>query len=271
MLSCPWAVDADHRSRAGRPRGRRRGARAGRRQPPPRHHGGRARPARAGRGDPRAACPDKSAEKSGTRAPRSCCSTWRCPLRARWSRSRCAIAAAGGPSRPPPAPSPGDAYRNESAARGVTPAAEPFDDSTDYRLRVVRGAGRGADGTAVRYRFTATPVFSGRPLPRPLPGGARAAARPGRGVGHDRRARWTSTSRARGPLPAAPAGRAAAPPRAADGRCRGRRAIRPRPPAPRRWTRAWRWPCCRRRRRRSPTRSAAVPDAPPAPPPASWR
>ena len=57
--------------------------------------------------------------------------------------------------------SPGDAYRNESVTRGVTPAAEPFDDSSDYRLRLVRGAGRGADGAAVRYRFTATPAFSG--------------------------------------------------------------------------------------------------------------
>ena len=56
---------------------------------------------------------------------------------------------------------PGDAYRNESASRGVTPAAEPFDDSSDYRLRLVRGTGRGADGTAIRYRFTATPVYSG--------------------------------------------------------------------------------------------------------------
>jgi hypothetical protein len=56
---------------------------------------------------------------------------------------------------------PGDAYRNESVARGVTPVAEPFDDSADYRLRLVRGAGRGADGGAVRYRFTATPAYSG--------------------------------------------------------------------------------------------------------------
>jgi hypothetical protein len=56
---------------------------------------------------------------------------------------------------------PGDAYRNESASRGVTPTAEPFDDSADYRLRLVRGTGRGADGMAIRYRFTATPVYSG--------------------------------------------------------------------------------------------------------------
>ena len=33
------------------------------------------------------------------------------------------------------AASPGDAYRDASTARGVTPAVEPFDDSADYRLR----------------------------------------------------------------------------------------------------------------------------------------
>ena len=57
--------------------------------------------------------------------------------------------------------SPGDAYRDASAARGVTPAAEPFDDSADYRVRVQGGGARGADLAAVRYRFTATPVFAG--------------------------------------------------------------------------------------------------------------
>ena len=55
---------------------------------------------------------------------------------------------------------PGDAYRNESAARGVTPAAEPFDDSADYRLRVQQGPlARGAEPPAIRYRFTTTPAF----------------------------------------------------------------------------------------------------------------
>jgi hypothetical protein len=56
---------------------------------------------------------------------------------------------------------PGDAYRDQSTARGVTPAAEPFDDSADYRLRVQYGpVARGAEPPAVRYRFSTTPVFS---------------------------------------------------------------------------------------------------------------
>ena len=65
---------------------------------------------------------------------------------------------------PAGAASPGDAYRNASTARGVTPAVEPFDDSADYRLRVQQGQiARGAEPPAVRYRFAATPVFaSGR-------------------------------------------------------------------------------------------------------------
>jgi hypothetical protein len=61
---------------------------------------------------------------------------------------------------PATAASPGDAYRDESTARGATPAVEPFDDSADYRLRVQRSGGRGADATAIRYRFTTTPVFA---------------------------------------------------------------------------------------------------------------
>ena len=138
---------------------------------------------------------------------------------------------------------PGDAYRNESAARGVTPAAEPFDDSADYRLRVQRGSGarrgrRRPSATASRRR----PVFVGRPLPRPLPAAPERLPVPADVTVTTQGAR-TSTSPGRG-RPAGGAGRrrAAAPPRAAAGRCRGRRAIRPRPPARRRWTRAWRWP-----------------------------
>jgi len=70
--------------------------------------------------------------------------------RGRWRAVEAATAAA-----------PGDVYRDASSARGVTPAAEPFDDSADYRLRVQRGAGtRGAEPPAVRYRFSATPSFS---------------------------------------------------------------------------------------------------------------
>jgi hypothetical protein len=61
---------------------------------------------------------------------------------------------------PAAAAAPGDAYRNESAARGVTPAAEPFDDSADYRLRVQQGQlARGGEPPAIRYRFTTTPSF----------------------------------------------------------------------------------------------------------------
>ena len=62
------------------------------------------------------------------------------------------------------AASPGDAYRDASTARGVTPAVEPFDDSADYRLRVQNGqVARGAEPPAIRYRFSATPLFaSGR-------------------------------------------------------------------------------------------------------------
>src|SRR5262252_4154063 len=56
---------------------------------------------------------------------------------------------------------PADTYRDESAARGVTPMLEPFDDSADYRLRIQRaGAARAGDPPAVHYRFTTTPVFS---------------------------------------------------------------------------------------------------------------
>jgi len=52
-------------------------------------------------------------------------------------------------------------YRAESAARGVTPASEPFDESATHRLRLLRSAGHGAGAAAlpftVRYRFAALP------------------------------------------------------------------------------------------------------------------
>ena len=54
-----------------------------------------------------------------------------------------------------------ETYRAESAARGVTPASEPYDESTTHRLRLLRSAGHGAgSGTApftVRYRFAVLP------------------------------------------------------------------------------------------------------------------
>jgi len=58
-------------------------------------------------------------------------------------------------------PSPGGVYYDESKARGVTPALEPFDDSADYRLRLQRDqAARGGEPAAVRYRFATVPVFA---------------------------------------------------------------------------------------------------------------
>jgi hypothetical protein len=57
--------------------------------------------------------------------------------------------------------SPGGVYYDESKARGVTPALEPFDDTADYRLRVQRDqAARGGEPAAVRYRFATVPVFA---------------------------------------------------------------------------------------------------------------
>src|SRR4051794_260407 len=54
-----------------------------------------------------------------------------------------------------------ETYRAESAARGVTPASEPFDESTTHRLRLLRSAGHGGGSTTspfvVRYRFSALP------------------------------------------------------------------------------------------------------------------
>src|SRR4051812_24453283 len=54
-----------------------------------------------------------------------------------------------------------ETYRAESAARGVTPASEPYDESTTHRLRLLRSAGHGAGSTTgpflVRYRFSVLP------------------------------------------------------------------------------------------------------------------
>jgi hypothetical protein len=52
-------------------------------------------------------------------------------------------------------------YRAEGAARGVSPAGEPYDESATHRLRVLRSAGHGAAPLGVRYRFAALPESSG--------------------------------------------------------------------------------------------------------------
>ncbi|HXJ21651.1 MAG TPA: VWA domain-containing protein [Polyangia bacterium] len=51
-----------------------------------------------------------------------------------------------------------DAYRAESAARGVTPAAEPFDADATLRLRLLRSAGHGRAPFTVRTRFAVIPT-----------------------------------------------------------------------------------------------------------------
>jgi hypothetical protein len=51
-----------------------------------------------------------------------------------------------------------DVYRAESAARGVTPAAEPFDADATLRLRLLRGAGHGRAPFTVRTRFAVIPT-----------------------------------------------------------------------------------------------------------------
>jgi hypothetical protein len=54
-------------------------------------------------------------------------------------------------------------YRAESAARGVTPASEPYDDSATQRVRLLRSAGRGADPFTIRCRYAVLPeAFAGR-------------------------------------------------------------------------------------------------------------
>ena len=54
-----------------------------------------------------------------------------------------------------------DAYRAASAARGVTPVSEPYDDGAAYRLRLLRGAGQGNAPSLVRVRFAAVPTAAG--------------------------------------------------------------------------------------------------------------
>jgi hypothetical protein len=48
-------------------------------------------------------------------------------------------------------------YRAESAARGVTPASEPYDESTTHRLRLLHSAGSVSVPFTVRYRFAVLP------------------------------------------------------------------------------------------------------------------
>ncbi len=50
-----------------------------------------------------------------------------------------------------------ETYRAESAARRVTPASEPYDESTTHRLRLLRSAGAGTAPFTVRYRFAVLP------------------------------------------------------------------------------------------------------------------
>ena len=49
-------------------------------------------------------------------------------------------------------------YRAESAARNVTPAAEPFDADATIRLRLLRAAGKGRAPFTVRTRFAVIPT-----------------------------------------------------------------------------------------------------------------
>ena len=54
-----------------------------------------------------------------------------------------------------------DLYRAESVARGVTPAAEPFDEGATHRLRFLRGGARAIAPVEVRIRFALVPIFDG--------------------------------------------------------------------------------------------------------------
>jgi hypothetical protein len=54
-----------------------------------------------------------------------------------------------------------DVYQSECAARGATPASEPYDDSAVVRVRVARGGRGGRGPLGVRYRFAAPPSFVG--------------------------------------------------------------------------------------------------------------
>jgi len=51
-----------------------------------------------------------------------------------------------------------ETYRAASAARNVTPAAEPFDADATVRLRLLRGAGKGRAPFTVRTRFAVIPA-----------------------------------------------------------------------------------------------------------------
>lgn len=51
-----------------------------------------------------------------------------------------------------------EVYRAESAARNVTPAAEPFDSDATVRLRLLRAAGKGRAPFTVRARFAVIPA-----------------------------------------------------------------------------------------------------------------
>lgn len=51
-------------------------------------------------------------------------------------------------------------YRAESAARGATPASEPYDESTTHRLRLLRSAGHGAEPFTIRFRYAVLPEAS---------------------------------------------------------------------------------------------------------------
>ena len=75
-------------------------------------------------------------------APPRPCWTSPCRNRAPWSRSRSAIAAAGVRSSPPRPPRPATRTATRAQRAASRPAAEPFDDSADYRLRVQRGRSR---------------------------------------------------------------------------------------------------------------------------------
>jgi len=66
---------------------------------------------------------------------------------------------------------PADLYRTESAARGVTPAIEPFDDSATHRLRILRGGAQATLPVEVRYRFSIVPIFDGGRLRVRFPAG----------------------------------------------------------------------------------------------------
>src|SRR4051812_21928302 len=53
-----------------------------------------------------------------------------------------------------------DLYLEAVRARGLHATAEPFDDSTVYRIRVARDAERGGAPVTLRYRFSVLPDFA---------------------------------------------------------------------------------------------------------------